>query len=409
MASNSQDMRGRDIFQETEIIINETFGKIINKVKYRRDVLLLELDNLKTEYASRNRANTDSLHELDGMRVQLEQLAIKQNFALTVQKSSIADLDVKIANLKSTMQQPDLTFQCHLSRLSEDLNNLGNIVVEHSSPIPVTKVSMRKRSQLKTRTIGKKGKENGNFNCPQKLHVDSNTGLLYIADYYNNRIQVFNTSDWSFLLNLPTQKNVFPNSVATSTEYCYVTSFSSNMILQYSQSSLEFIKSVDKTKGYRPKLDGPSHIAVSPRDEVFVVDWSNHRVCVFSRDLEYLREIGVGLLIVPKHITLSGDLVYVLDDNEENCIHVFSEEGLFVRSFLKKGSDIENPTSFFVDQMSNVVLTDYGSDSVKVFSADGVMTVVSRVSSEVNGYYSVVVCGDRFVVSCRELNCVKVL
>ena len=85
MASNSQDLGGRDIFQETEIIINETFGQIINKVKSRRDVLLLELDNLKTEYASRNRANTDSLHELDGMRVQLEQLAIKQNFALTVQ------------------------------------------------------------------------------------------------------------------------------------------------------------------------------------------------------------------------------------------------------------------------------------------------------------------------------------
>ena len=37
------------------------------------------------------------------------------------------------------------------------------------------------------------------------------------------------------------------------------------------------------------------------------------------------------------------------------------------------------------DQMSKVVLTDYGNDSVKVFSADGVMTVVSRVSSEVNG------------------------
>ena len=408
MASNPQNLGVRDIFQETVVIIDKTFRKIINKVKSRRDVLLLELDNLKTEYASRNRANTDSLHELDGMRVQLEQLAIKQNFALTVQKSSLADLDVKIANLKSTMQQPDLTFQCHLSRLSEDLNNFGNIVVEHSSPIPVKSKVTRKRSQLKIRTIGKKGKEDGNFNCPQKLHVDPITGLLYIADYYNNRIQVFNTSDWSFLLNLPTQKNVFPNSVATSTEYCYVTS-SSNMILQYSQSSLEFIKSVDKTKGCRPKLDGPSHIAVSPRDEVFVVDCSNHRVCVFSRDLEYLREIGVGLLIVPKHITLSGDLVYVLDDNEENCIHVFSEEGLFVRSFLKKGSDIENPTSFFVDQMSNVVLTDYGNDSVKVFSADGVMTVVSRVSSEVNGYFSVVVCGDRFVVSCRELNCVKVL
>ena len=408
MACNPQDLGERDIFQETEILINKTFRKIINRVKSRRDVLILELNNLKTEYGSRNRASTDSLHELEGMRAQLEQLAIKQNFALTVQKSSIADLDVKIVNLKSTMQQPDLTFQCHLSRLSEDLSNLGNLVVEHSGPNPVTKATTRRQSERATRIIGKKGKEDGNFNCPQKLHVDSTTGLLYIADYYNNRIQIFNTSDWSFLINLPTQNDVFPNSVTTNMQYCYVTSFSSNTILQYSQSNLQLIKSVQKTRGCRPMLDGPSHIAVSPRDEVFVADWNNHRVCVFSRDLVYLRELGVGLLRIPKHIAMSGELVYVMDDSEVHCIHVFSEEGKLVRSFLKKGSDVDNPISFCLDQLGNTVVADHGDDSVKVFSRDGAVSVVSGDSSEVNGYYSVVVCGGRFVVSCRELNCVKV-
>ena len=411
MASNLQDaldVGDRDIFKEIEITINTTFRKIINRVKSRRKFLIQELNNLKTEYESGIKASIDSLHELEGMRVQLEQVAIKQNFALKVQESSLADLDTKIANLKSTMQQPDLTFQCHLSRLSEDLSNLGNIEVEPSNPNQVTKVTTRQQCRQETLTIGKKGKEDGNFNCPQKLHVDSITGLLYIADYYNNRIQVFNTSDWSFLLNLPTQKDVYPNSVATSKEYCYATSFSSDTILQYSQSSLQLLKSVSKTGGCCPKLNGPSHIAVSPRNEVFVADWSNHRVCVFSKDLFYLREIGVGLLIIPKHVVLSGELVYVLDDNEVNCIHVFSGEGMLLKSFLEKGIDVKNPISFCLDQLGNVIVTDYGSDSVKVFSTDGLVSVVSGVSSEVNGYYSVVVCGDRYVVSCRELHCVKV-
>ena len=403
-----------DIFEEIASQINRSFNRLISRVKTRRDKLLAELHKLKLSFDKRSRAQDENLSELQDMRQQIEQMAIKQNFAITVQKSSLDEINLKIESLKnSSSQQPDLKFSCNLTDLTNQLSMLGLLEERTAGGAADDKLITPANTLSAVTVIGKKGREKGAFNCPQRLHIDTSTNLLYIADYYNNRVQIFSTEDWSYVFEFGTEKLLYPNSVATSKEYCYVTSYSSNGILQFSQSGLYLIKTVFKTGGTYKKLDGPSHIAVSPDSEVFVADWNNNRVCVFDTELVYLREIGAGLLKVPKHIVFKDSLTYVLDDSELSCLHVFSKEGVVVRSFLPKGEgkSVENPTSFCFDQKGDLVLADYGSDSLKLLSGNKVGSIGQKPPGAASsiGYFCVALCGDRLVVSCRELNCVKIL
>ena len=396
-----------DIFEEIATQIHRNFNKLLSRVKSRRDKLLAELQRMKLYFDKKNKAQNENLRELEEMRLQIEQLAIKQNFALTVQKSSLDEIDLKMETLKAnSFLKPNIKFSCIITDISNQLSTVGTLVDRTGTDTPV---STRITASVPIQVIGKKGKEKGAFDCPQKLHIDTHTKLMYVADYYNNRIQIFNTEDWSYLLHFETDKLVYPNSVATNREYCYVTSYSSNAILQFSQAGLNLIKTVYKTGGSFQKMDGPSHIAISPDNEVFVADWSNNRVCVFDTELFYLREIGANLLKVPKHIVFRDDLTYVLDDNELNCLHAFNKEGSLVRSLLPKGESklVKTPTSFCFDLKGDLVLADYGSDSIKVVSGDRVVNMGLGTDGN-NGYFCVALCGDKLVVSCRELNCIKI-
>ncbi|KAI6657018.1 hypothetical protein LOD99_11243 [Oopsacas minuta] len=321
------------------------------------------------------------------MKSGLEQLALKQNFALKVLEDSVKDINIKIENLAAKSSKPDLKFQCNIVKILANIKNIGQIVKHGEYPKPRrpsetdrAPANRQRESQSKS-VIGKKGNSEGNFNCPQKLHVDQGVNFLYVADYYNNRIQIFNTKDWAFVCSFSTGQ-IYPNAIATNEDYCYVTSFSSNLILQYNRANFQLIRSVDKTEGSSMRLDGPSHVAINRNNVIFVADWNNNRVCAFSQDLTYLRELGSETLRAPKHIAFSGEFVYVLDDNEKNCMHVFDATGFGIKSYLRKGvkRQITNPTSFCFNQLGNLVVADHSDDSVKVFSSDGVVNAVTIAS-----------------------------
>ena len=399
-----------DIFEVIATQIYKNFNKLISRVKSRREKLLAELQLIKLTFDKKRKAQDNNLTELQEMRQQIEQMAIKQNYALTVQKSSLDEIDLKIETLKTTSSpQPHLKFSCNITDLVSQLNTLG--VLEDITNVDSLVTLANKHNPIIV--VGKKGKDKGLFNCPQRLHIDTKTNLMYVADYYNNRVQIFSTENWSYVFEFGTDKLVYPNSVATNMEYCYVTSYSSSTILQFSQSGLHLIKTVFKTGGTFNQLDGPSHIAVSPDNEVLVADWNNNRVCVFDAELVYLREIGTGVLKVPKHIVFREGLTYVLDDNERNCLHVFDKTGTLVKSFLPTGEGkmFATPTSFCFDQRGDLVVADYGSDSLRVLSGDKASSIVVKPpgAGASNGYCCVALCGDRLVVSCSILNCVKII
>jgi len=110
--------------------------------------------------------------------------------------------------------------------------------------------------------IGEKGKENGQFNYPTDVQIEA--GKIWVADAYNNRIQVFGI-DGSHLMTLGKELGM---NAATG---IYVTS-----------------------------------------DKLYVTDFENSRVFEFDHEGNVLQEINTGL-DKPTDVIIRDNVLWVLN------------------------------------------------------------------------------------------------
>ena len=135
-------------------------------------------------------------------------------------------------------------------------------------------------------SFGSEGSETGQFNHPYGISVDSRGNVL-VADYCNNRIQVFDASGRylsSITHTTPEQKLRAPVSVSVGPDDCvYVVEYGSDRvsILNFDQTG-KYIKSFGKKGDKDGEFDRPYAIAVSDEGDVYVSDTYNNRIQVFK-------------------------------------------------------------------------------------------------------------------------------
>ena len=128
-------------------------------------------------------------------------------------------------------------------------------------------------------------------------------------------------------------------------------------------------------KGSDPgELDCPNGIAIHEEThQIFVADWLNNRVKIFSETGEFLIQLGVGQLSVPWGIATHGDSVYV------SCYgdHIVSEFSLTemwrVRRIGGKGSDngqFDLPTQLTTDPIGRVFIADTNNHRICIHDPD---------------------------------------
>ena len=144
-------------------------------------------------------------------------------------------------------------------------------------------------------SVGKQGNGPLEFNAPHGIGISPITNQIYIADYYNNRIQVLN-HDLSFSHSFGT----------------------------YGLAEAQF--------------RCPVSIAFDNKGLVYVTDSYNHRIQTFNPDGTFLFQFGSkghgrGKLNQPVGITIDrNNLIYITENT--NCrISIFNINGQFVRSF----------------------------------------------------------------------------
>ncbi|XP_070549845.1 tripartite motif-containing protein 2-like [Ptychodera flava] len=131
------------------------------------------------------------------------------------------------------------------------------------------------------RLFGSEGKGQGQFNRPWGV-VIATTGMVFVADYYNQRIQVFN-ADGQYLYSFDCQsgdgKMRSPKGIAIENDnYVYVTTYPGS-VLKF-ESSGKFACRIDSD---RDGLDWPTGIALTDDVpcRVIVADTNNHCIKVF--------------------------------------------------------------------------------------------------------------------------------
>jgi len=194
---------------------------------------------------------------------------------------------------------------------------------------------------------GGAGNENGEFNEPQGITIDSN-GIVYVADSKNHRIQQF-TSDGEFLLSfgkygLGDGHLKTPIDVAVYGDLIYVSDPGNYKIEKYTSDGT-FLKTIDyRFAGHHPK---PGGLIADPDGNIYFVDAANYRIVKMNSDgrtLTVFGDLGIGngKFIEPKDLVLDNrGYIFVLDSSMglvqkfETPIVMQIEESLVAEQFRK--------------------------------------------------------------------------
>jgi len=255
------------------------------------------------------------------------------------------------------------------------------------------------------------------------VHGDGDNERIAGIDYDMGRVLMFNVDSGACLGSAgrkgqdPGQFDMPACAAFNSKGELFVTDFTLHRIQVFDQGGA-FLRHFG-TRGSEPgMLDGPHGLAFTADDQLVVVDNRNNRVQVFREDGTFVRAIGSqgdsdGMLERPVGVAVSPDgLLYVCDAGNQR-VQVFDIEGKFIKGVGagegKGAGEFVRPVQVAVGAEGQVLVADAARDDVQVFRGDGshVQTIGGTLLSHLGG-----MCVDRegrvFVV-CRAKGMIVML
>ena len=236
---------------------------------------------------------------------------------------SVYSLDGKLVREINTLEDGQQSVDFDPSGVATDKDGTMFITDIHSDRL------LKADSEGKLlKAVGGLGKEPaaGLFKEPHGITLIGNK--VYVCDYYNHRIQIFDTD-----LNL-----------------------------------LSFFGTRGCNEG---ELSDPSDLAADEMGSIYIADSSNHRVQVFTMDGTFLRAFhrrgdpGTSCALKkPAGIHVHRKHVYVTEDGS-NCVSVFTTSGEFVSSFTVV--QCRGLKGVSVDDDGYIYLCDYDNARIYVY------------------------------------------
>ena len=166
------------------------------------------------------------------------------------------------------------------------------------------------------------------FNYPMGITVHPTTGQIFVADSFNNRIQVFNndlTLSRTITLHGDKTFNGAWDVSLDSECYLYVAEWGNHCITKLTTTG-QYITRFG-SKGFAPgHLDNPSSLTIN-NNLVYVIDFCNHYVSVFDTKGTHIhfgkRGSGEGKFKNPFGITTDTNGNFYLSDSLNNRVIVF--------------------------------------------------------------------------------------
>lgn len=227
----------------------------------------------------------------------------------------------------------------------------------------------------------------GELNRP--MHIDIHDGKLYVAEYLNDRIQVFSMRGESISVigspgSGPGEFDAPAGVVVDAEGRLYVADFYNHRV-QILERNGRFIQQIGSTgvKGFRlGKFNYPTDVSLLPDGKLVVADAYNDRVQIFNADGYFIRKRGGPFAsnisgsyngwfktATAVHVGPEGNIFVA--DFFNNRIQKFTPKGVFLVAFGEKGAgpgQFDRPIDMAVDESGNIYVVDFGNNRIQKFT-----------------------------------------
>ena len=318
---------------------------------------------MKEDFMAKETTRRAAIEELERVIRHMREESIKVNVNLETQEKAIQVYQDQMERHQKPTKLPQPLFSCPtLYHLQTQIDEFGEVTEWELD------YSLKKQTVL---TVGKKGKANNELDWPRGLALDEPNQLIYIADCDTCRIQVVSFAG-KFLKWFGQGILQRPWGIVVTEDNVFVTDLDLYALFQFSKKDYTLVRRTGTKGGGEGQLNYPRGLSIDYNGDVYVADCSNHRVSVFSKDLNFLKHLFTQQLRYPRDVKVTPNSVVVLDGSP-NCIHFFSRSGALLRSCVTQREDgmVCGPWFFCLDPAGNILITDCYSHNVKIFSPYG--------------------------------------
>ncbi|KAI6661724.1 NHL repeat containing protein [Oopsacas minuta] len=353
--------------------INQSIDRMIFLLNQRRIHLLTNLRNKQEETRANQVAYQEMKQQLEETRALVEG-RMTHNKLHSISDRFVAEMQTKLAELHLNTPPPHvLRFLCDTQDLERSINRLGEISQQeiHSIPhIPV--IPKYANFQQPIVAVGKKGSAPGEFNGSRGVAIEPESGHIYVADVGNSRIQIFSQSG-DYLNHFGNQHLKYPWGILIHEDNIYVTDIEHHAIFLYELPELTMIKRVGKEGSGSEEFNIPKQPAISPNTHLYVPDRNNNRLQILTTNLVFQDTLRHQTMTTPIDVKYTTNEMFVLSWKDNPCIHVFTLSGEKSRTLLTRGTgkQVEGASFFCLDGHNNIIISDYWTGNIKVFSPEG--------------------------------------
>ena len=353
-------------FDSVATRIHQTFDPLIAQLIARRDTLLLELSQLREDYSNKETTRRAAIQEIETAQQQMLMLSLKVNINTPLHQQAADAYKQGLQQLETPTKLPCPHFTC------PTLDKLESLIAEFGEVIDweVPDYSQKREPVL---TAGKRGTGSKELNAGG-LTIDESNELIYIADWGNKRVQIVSFKG-DFIKRFGQEKLSRPWGIAITSEHIYVTDLGLHALFQFHKNSFQILNRTGTKGQTEGQFNAPTGLCTNYSGDVFVADCNNHRVCIFSNNLEFISKLGIGQLHYPKDVKLTPDCQIVVLDESPECVHFYSRNGHLLSSCVSRGEGpgclVSSPFFLCMDPAGNLIISDWGNDSIKIISKSG--------------------------------------
>ena len=343
--------------------IHQTFDPLIAQLIARRDALLLKLSQLRQEYSDKETTRRAAIEELERTQQQMMEMSLKVNINLPIHHQATALYQQGLKQLKTPTKLPYPTFRCpKLQELQSVITEFGEV-----REWEVPDYSLKKEPIV---TAGKYGNDDNELRATG-IAIEEDNKLIFIADYLNRRVQIV-SFEGQFMTRFGQDTLKHPWGITVSKEHVFITDIGLHALLQFDRHSYELVMRTGTQGSEDGQFNSPRGLCIDYNGDVFVAERGNNRVSVFSKDLIFISNIGIRQLRDPTDVKLTPYSVLVVLDESPKCVHLYSKNGLLLSSYISQGEGpdclVNQPTFFCLDLAGNIIISDFGDHTIKIFS-----------------------------------------